>query len=318
MTRVRPHGGPERLFPVLVAVLLALAGCSRASGRIGPTPLKNLPNTPVLLVHGYNPRSCPGADVTHAQWGGVYLELTRGGWRAPILPVSYYACDHDGVDITGYGPTTPAGATSSISPGTPRVHYDQNTSIDEIAHDLGWFVYDTFGRSGTPVDLVGSSMGGLVIRDLLYRVAQGDSRFPPRLAVEHAVTFSTPFRGYGRGTSLACPVATFQCQQFAVGSPLLATLNADPQPPQGDGGTTWAVVGSSAGCDFVPAASSLGVSGVERVDYLTPCYGHVAYLWDFDPDSNAAVRISRPDGSTISSKTAQHSLSWLLTTLAGK
>jgi hypothetical protein len=149
-------------------------------------------------------------------------------------------------------------------------------------------------------------------------VAKKDPDFPPELAVDYAVTFSTPFRGYGDGTSLACPVATLECGQFAVGSALLDQLNADLQPPQGDGGTTWVAVGSSAGCDFVPSSSSLGVVGVERVDYLSPCYGHVAYLWDFNPDSTASTQITRPDGSTQSSKTALHSLSWLVTTLAGK
>lgn len=318
MIHVRSPRRPSRLTAALAATLIAVVGCSHGTGRVGPTPLKNLPHTPVLLVHGYNSHTCPGADVTHAQWGGAYLELTRAGWKGPILPVSYYACDQDGVDITGYGPTVPAGATPTITAGNPRVHYDQDTNIDQIAHDLGWFIYHQYGRDGTPVDLVASSMGGLIIRDLLYRVAHHDARFPPKLAVDHVVTFSTPYRGFGDGKSTACPVSTFECGQFAVGSSLLAELNADAQLPEGDGGTTWAAVGSSAGCDFVPTASSLGVVGVQRVDYLAPCYGHVGYLWDFNPTSDASARITQPDGTTTSTQTALHSLGWLVTTLAGK
>jgi hypothetical protein len=303
---------------VFVVALIAAAGCSVSFPTPGPTLPAVLPDTPVLLVHGYNSAFCPGADVTRAQWGGVYLELTRAGWRGPVLPVSYYACDRDGVDITGYGPTAPAGATPGISAGTPRVRYDQNTSIDQLAHDLGWFIHYSFTRAGRPVDLVASSMGGLIVRDLLYRVAQHDPDFPPELAVTHVVTFSTPYRGYGAtGSDPICPVATVECGQFAVGSSLITGLNEDPQPPQGDGGTSWTAAGSSAGCDFVPTTSSLALPGATHVDYLSPCYTHTGYLWDGKPDADASARITRPDGSTTSTSSAPHSLSWLVSTIAG-
>jgi pimeloyl-ACP methyl ester carboxylesterase len=295
-----------------------LVACSNTSGRVGPTPLKNAPQTPVLFVHGYNAAACPGADVARAQWGLAYLELNRVGWRGPLLPVSYYTCDHDGVDITGYGPSVPSGAEPTISAGTPRVHYDQNTSIDQLAHDLAWFVYLTYARSGTPVDLVGISMGGLIIRDLLFRVARHDAGFPPKILVTHAVTFSTPYLGYGgQGSSSICPVATVECGQFAVGSPLLTELNAGGQLPQGEGGTSWAAAGSSAGCDFVPASSSLGITGALRIDYAKPCYTHPGYLYDADPDSDAAAKITRPDGSTSETDSAQHSLRWMLSAIVG-
>ena len=313
----RPARGTVRLIAVVAATLLTVAGCS--SGTLVRGLPGKLPTAPVLLVHGYNAASCPGADVTHAQWGSVYLALTKAGWRGPILPVSYYECDHDGVDITGYGRTVPAGATAAVTAGTPRVHYDQNTSIDQIAQDLGWFVYHSYGRTGTAVDLVGISMGGLIIRDLLYRVSEHDPRFPPRVVVTRAVTFSTPYRGYGgTGTSSICPVVTTECVQFAVGSTFISMLTADAKPPQGDGGTSWAAAGSSAGCDLVPTTSSLGLPGAERIDYLKPCYAHTAYLYDNSEPDDASAKITEPDGSTTSTDAAPHSLNWLVTTLTGK
>lgn len=301
-------------FAALLAGALVLAGCSS-----GPStaPNRELPDTPVVFVHGYNEGACPGVDVTHAVWGGAYLELTRAGWRGPLLPVSYFACDHDGVDVTGYGPSVPAGAGPTITAGTPRVRYDQNTSIDQLAHDLGWFVYDNYTRAGLPVDLVAVSMGGLIVRDLLYRVAHQDADFPPKLTVTHAVTISTPYLGYGvPGGSAICPVMTVECQEFAVGSPLITLLNADHQPPEGDGGTTWAAAGSSAGCDFVPTTTSLGLAGAQRIDYLSPCYTHVNYLFDGDPRLNATAHLVAPDGTTTTTTTAPHSLRWLLQVLA--
>jgi len=319
MTHLRAPGGRARSIAALGAALIVAAGCSNHSGTIGPKPLGELPDTPVVFVHGYNPASCPGVDATHAVWGGVYLELDKAGWKGPLLPVSYYACDTFGVDITGYGPTTPDGATPTVTPGTPRTHYDQNTSIDQLAHDLGWFVYNTYTREGKPVDLVAASMGGLIIRDLLYRVEHNDPNFPPKISVTRAVTFSTPYVGYGgTGSDSICPVDTVECRQFAVGSPLMNELNSGAQPPQGDGGTTWTAVGSSSGCDFVPTSSSLALAGATRVDYHLPCYTHVGYLWDTNPDSNATAVITQPDGSTSSTDTELHSLSWLVTTLAGK
>lgn len=318
MTRLRAPGGPARSITAVAVALIVAAGCSGRSGTIGPKPLGKLPDTPVVLVHGYNPASCPGVDATHAVWGAAYLQLKKAGWKAPLLPVSYYACDTYGVDITGYGPTAPVGATSTVTPGVPRTHYDQNTSIDQLAHDLGWFVYDTYTRDGTPVDLVAVSMGGLIVRDLLYRVAHHDPNFPPKVMVTRAVTFSTPYAGYGgTGPSSICKVDTLECQQFAVGSALMSELNSDSQPPQGDGGTTWAVAGSSTGCDFVPTSSSLALAGATRVDYHVPCYTHSSYLYDTNPDSNATAEITQPDGSKSSTDAALHSLSWLVTTLAG-
>lgn len=305
----------RRRCGVLLAAVLTVglgAGCSRSNG----SGRSELPATPVLLVHGYS-TTCP-TDVTHSVWGGAYLAFTHAGWGGPVLPMSYYGCDRDGVDITGYGPSVPAGGAPTIVASPPRAQYDQNTSIDQLAHDLGWFVYDSFSRSGTPVDLVGASMGGLIIRDLLHHFAKHDAGYPPHLEVTHAVTFSTPHRGYGApGGSAVCPIVTLECRQFAVGSALINELNADRKPPQGDGGTTWTVVGSSAGCDFVPSSSSLGMAAVQRVDYLKPCYGHVTYLWDSNPNEDATVRITGPDGAMSTTRTARHSLAWLVSTLAG-
>lgn len=320
MTRLRAPRGAARSIAAVSAALIVAAGCSGGpSGTTSRTPLGNLPDTPVIFVHGYNPGSCPGVDVTHAVWGGAYIELTKAGWRGPLLPVSYYACDHDGVDITGYGPTAPASATPTITADPPRARYDQNVSIDQLAHDLGWFVYDTYTRTGTPVDLVAVSMGGLIVRDLLYRVAHHDPNLPPEVAVTHAVTFSTPYLGYGgTGSASICPVETLECQQFATGSSLMNELNSDAQPPQGNGGTSWAVAGSSSGCDFVPTSSSLALAGAERIDYHVPCYTHAGYLWDTNPASDAAARITQPDGTTKSTDAALHSLSWLVATLAGR
>src|SRR6266516_1710289 len=103
---------------VFVAGLLALsAACSPSPGpgrRVGAEPDPTA--TPVVLVHGFSSAACPGTDVTRNIWGAATLELARAGWStAHLVPVSFYTCDTDGVDITGYGADVPSGATAAVT-----------------------------------------------------------------------------------------------------------------------------------------------------------------------------------------------------------
>jgi hypothetical protein len=168
-----------------VGLLVAGAGLVAAAPVGAETPAPEA--TPVVMVRGYSWSSCPGSDVDQDAWGGAHLELYGAGWTGPLVPVSFYACDSDGVDITGYGPIVPKGETPEITPGHPRVAYDQDTSLDVLAHDLAWFSYDSYPLAGTPVDVVGGSLGGLIVRDALLRVAQHEASFPPYLFEPRAV-----------------------------------------------------------------------------------------------------------------------------------
>ena len=90
------------------------------------------------------------------------------------------------------------------------------------------------------------------------------------------VTFSTPFAGAMIPT---CHGDT-ECQQLAPDSAFTLQLRK-LGAPQFTGGTLWLTVGSSAGCDFVPTSSSLGLpKATFALDYTSPCYAHAAYAWD--------------------------------------
>jgi hypothetical protein len=296
----------------VAALVLLSAGAfsavhSLASSSDAPDPA----SLPVIMVHGYSPAQCPAFDSTHSVWGGLYVELDDAGWSGPLLPVTFYRCDTDGVDITGYGATPPGGATPTVTAASPRVPYTQATSIGQLAHDLAWFTYDTYSAAGTAVDLVGSSMGGLVMRDALARVAAGDPAFPPYLLVSQAVTISTPNAGYGTpSTAPDLCGATTECDQMAAGSSFMADLETHADP-QGRDGTAWTVVGSSAGCDLVPAASALAMPGAEQVDFRAPCYEHEGYLWDFGTDADATATITPPGREPVRVTAAPRSLVWL-------
>jgi hypothetical protein len=312
--------GRWALAAVLAAVLVAavVIGVRHRSTVTHGRPQGAATATPVIMVHGYSAAACPGSDVTHKLWGGAYLELAHAGWApAELLPVSYYRCDTNGVDITGYGPDVPAGAAAAVTAGTPRVGYTTDTPIEQLAHDLAWFVYDTYARSGRPVDLVGVSMGGLIIRDALYRVAVRDPDFPRYLYVPRAVTISTPHAGYlTTATNRSICGGTTECDEFAIDSPFIADLAARAADPQGRGGTAWTVLGSSRGCDLVPATSTLAMPAAERVDYLTPCYTHTSYLWDLGAADDATARVSAPGSATaVLDRSAPRALSWLAAAL---
>jgi hypothetical protein len=287
-------------------VLLASAGVAFPMVDAAASP----ETTPVVLVHGYSNASCPGTDVTHDVWGGVYLELSWADWQARVLPVSFYACDSDGVDITGYGPSIPDGATTRITSGHPRVRYKQDTSIRRLAHDLAWFVYLRYTEAGRPVDLVGSSLGGLITRTALYRVAVHDAAFPPYLFVARSVTISAPHAGIGK--SIPCG-DTLECHEMRAGSDFMNRLVESAPDPQGAGGTKWTQVGSSAGCDLLPVSTTLAMSA-EKVDYLSPCYQHSEYVWDFDSSNDATIQVTDA-GTTTTTDNAPRSLAWLVQTL---
>jgi hypothetical protein len=265
--------------------------------------------TPVLMVHGYSSPACPGSDVGNV-WSGMYADLWVARWTAPVMPVLFYKCDSDGVDITGYGPTVPSGATTDIIAGPPRVAYTQATPIEQIAHDLAWFVYDRYTSTGTPVDLVGVSMGGLIVRDALYRVAVHDPSFPPSIQVARAVGLSTPNAGLGTlATDASLCNATVQCNEMASDSPFMTDLMANAMNPQGDGGTAWTQIGSTAGCDLVPGTSSLAMPSATRIDYTLPCYTHIGYLADGSLTGDATVNFATPGAATATTYTTElHSL----------
>lgn len=264
----------------------------------------------MILVRGYAGwKNCPGADVTRAYWGDAILKFFEVGWQAHVLPLSFYQCDSDGVDMTGYGPRVPAGATPAVTSGSPRVAYTSDTPMRRLAHDLAWFVYDQFSKQGTPVDLVGFSMGGLLIRYAIYRVAARDPEFPSLLDVPRAVTIASPHAGLP-DASVCGP--TLQCRAMVRGSAFMTDLVKHALDPQGSHGTAWTVAGSGSKCDLVPAWSALGMPAARRVRYIKPCYAHGDYLWDYSDASDASMQVTVPFASSADTITnGPHLLRWL-------
>jgi pimeloyl-ACP methyl ester carboxylesterase len=242
--------------------------------------------TPVILVHGYNNKagSCQGIALA-TYWNNAKVELTTRAAipASDVVPVAYYGCDTNGIDITGYGPGVSYPFTMTSGTVKPRAGHTSQTSITRVAQDLAWFIHNEYTLKGRPVNIVGHSMGGLISREALRRVQAGDAAFPPAIDVRDVLTMSTPHNGWGT----QCKQNT-QCAQMSDGSAFLTELQTNPAP-QGAQGTHWwamGVVGIEPGqayltatCDFIPTNSAVAVQGTHLL-YSKPCYKHNGYLTD--------------------------------------
>jgi triacylglycerol esterase/lipase EstA (alpha/beta hydrolase family) len=239
----------------------------------------------IVFVHGYIAGSCPGMDAVKF-WGGLerFFAVVGGVPAQDMATVSYYKCDIDGYDIAGDNSTH--NNPFVLSSGRPRSGVTQNASIDRLSRNLAWFVFSNYTSQSLTVNLVGHSMGGLIIREALQHVQAHDPAYPPSLRVAHVVTISSPFGG------LVWPGCNdVQCKQFAPGSAYLKRLWANPYP-QGAGGTKWTSIGS-LGCDIVSARSAISVRSTKIV-YTAPCYSHAGYLADLSRTLDAVA--SAPAG----------------------
>jgi pimeloyl-ACP methyl ester carboxylesterase len=298
--RGRAAAAPPRLLQLNQSS--AAPALSDRTGDLRPTsPVRPIPpvtaqpvapapsSAPVLYLHGalLGP-GCVGTDVTGPA-GGLAAVLRRLHWTGPVHSVTYYCADstRGAVDIRGAARPT------------------ADTSITDIARLLAWYVYRTYSSRGVAVDLVGHSMGGLIIRDALLHA--GQRGFPAYLRVRDVVTISTPHTGIP--TRASCPL---QCQQMSYGSAYLAGLARPGGPPQGRGGTTWTEIGGSP-CDYIPGESTLALGAALRVDLsgtAPTCYTHVSYLGDVSSARDLPATVTLPNGR-VEHVTGPHALEWV-------
>jgi triacylglycerol esterase/lipase EstA (alpha/beta hydrolase family) len=244
----------------VLATLLVLTACGSTVTGTGSKGSTTSAPVPVVFVHGATAGLCPGLDVK--KWSaGIATAMTNAGWPASLLDsVGFDRCDTDYSE-----------RISSALLVTP---------LSSIAHDLAWYVYNHYTARGQTVDLVGHSMGGMLIRYAMTRIAADDPAYPSRVLVRDVVTFSSPYRGVT--TTAICAVRTaVACTDLQAGSMFVSRLT-DAVPA----GQRWVVFGSSA-CDFIPAADSTIAPGATGVVYGRPCYSHTAYLTDTSIDRDA-------------------------------
>ncbi|RJL20814.1 hypothetical protein D5H75_38820 [Bailinhaonella thermotolerans] len=193
-------------------------------------------------MHGLDTGANTDCRASH----GEMRELLREyGWSGPIQTVAYYKGDR---------------RCDLAVPG--RSKFDANTSIATLGKALANLVYDKHSRHGRAVDLVGTSMGGLIVRAALTGVQRKEKGFPPYLYVEDAVTLGTPHNG---GYSGSCH-DKLQCHQMrkADGGKLARWLSTRPQSPGFR--TDWTVIGSEAD-QTVPGSYAVALPAPHKILY---------------------------------------------------
>lgn len=282
---------------VVAVTVTVVVATGRKSGNAKPT---------ILLVHGYAlTTGCAGGDV-RLYWSGLTSALIASGSTDPVVPLSYYQCDTNGTSMD-----EPARANQYFTSSSDSAGYTKSTDLRHLGYVLAWYVYDTYTSKGQTVDLVGHSMGGLMIRWALSRVAAHDSAFPPSLKVANVVTISTPYGGAIREVkNLAACADSLECQQFEAGSSFLAALAAGPAPA-----ADWTAMGGGS-CDLMSAASATDVQPAHHLSWTQPCYDHSKILFDDNQGLDATATFSNPGNATpTTTESAPHSLAAVIRAL---
>ncbi|MEU6672156.1 hypothetical protein [Streptomyces sp. NPDC046727] len=176
---------------------------------------------PVFFVKGYTP-----GDTCGAKWNSAAKLFNRSGWKGTLHRVGFYEEDDAGCDVRI----------------DPQRKGTVDTSLKVLGRGLAWEIYNRYSARGQTVDLVGHSMGGLIIRAALAGYAKGDPDWPPVLLVEDAVNLGTPQKA--ARLSGVC-LSNLQCREMYYPNGAFRRW-LGPTLAQAQGGTDWTLIGSNA------------------------------------------------------------------------
>jgi hypothetical protein len=292
------------------AIIALLAGAATliaaASAAAAPERTDSF-DEPVYLVKGY----APGDDRPRcdSRWRSAISAMHRRGWIGQLVRVGFYAWDtpDTGCDVN---------LTQGHAPGS------RNTSIRDLGKSLAWNIYNVYSSKGKSIDLVGHSMGGLIIRAALAGYQRREPGWPGRggeeLYVEDVVTLGTPHAGTPFFVNAACSaLSTRQCEEMKPGSRFMSWLAKTPNP-QAAGGTDWTLIGSSSDEVAPPeTATPRSMGAHHRVAYpLAEALSHSKlrsttrgrFRMHYQNHGDPKVHFRADGASPI--KATQHSLYW--------
>jgi hypothetical protein len=213
----------------------------------------------VLLLHGYNPTSTStdcGRTFDH-----MVARMRQAGVSERMVKVGYYSGDRGcDVSLRSYG------------------GFDDRGSWKEIAKALSAYIRVEYTARGVAVDVVGHSMGGLIIRAAVLGAQIHEPGFSTPIDVRNVVTLGTPHDGAAWYSKL-CRLG--QCSSLRPGSSDITWLNQDGHP-QGLRGTEFTVIASRV--DRVtpdPSGLHMDLPASHKITYC--CVAHAGdggYLHD--------------------------------------
>lgn len=231
----------------LALALLVTAGVTACQPR---PPAKD---RPVIFIHGWSAFG-NGVDCT-TSFGSLETSLRSAGFTGPMITIGFYDSDRNcDVSLRDWGSV------------------DNSSSWKELSKAFSTYVHETYTKKGIAVDVVGHSMGGLIVRGAVKGTAAREAGFSAPLKVEDVVTLAAPHEGaawYSSGCLWG------QCSGLKPSASEITWVKQDGNP-QGVDGTDWTVVGSTAD-DVVPDESALAMmvpdarkvrySSLEHSDY---------------------------------------------------
>jgi pimeloyl-ACP methyl ester carboxylesterase len=174
---------------------------------------------PIYFVHGIQASVTGHPKANCNQWNTAIKAYKAGGHNSESNTVAYYKGD--------------------TNCNTRIGSYENGVGVKELGRKLAWDIYNRYTKNGRSVDVVGHSMGGLIIRAAVTGVAKKEKNWPSKLYVEDAVTIGTPHTGT-KWWAKACKLQA--CKDMAPGSAFMKWLTPNPQSAQG---TDWTVIGSA-------------------------------------------------------------------------
>lgn len=228
-------------------VALAVAALLLALGASGCRPADR--TKPVLLIHGW---SATGGTSCASTFDPMITRLQAQGFTGPFVKVGFYTGD-TGCDMTlrDWG------------------SFDNGSSWKAVAKAFSSFVAATYTSQGITVDVVGYSMGGNIARGAVWGAQKGEAGFSGPLKVEDVVTLGAPHDGAAWFSSFCL---WGQCSTLKPGAADIDWLDGNGDP-QGQGGTEWTVIGSTADA-VTPAASATQMSVPDARKVVYPDVPH--------------------------------------------
>jgi Putative serine esterase (DUF676) len=220
----------------------------------------------IVLVHGLDAAGQSGVDCDD-YWGDLRNYLNANGFAdRQIVTVGYYDGDRNCVDISSsWDPELGNSYFTGVGAHGAGVNgHSAEAAIEHLGYHLAWWIYNNYSSRGIPVDVVGHSMGGLMIRFAVGKVDGGHDAFPPTLIVHDAITLGTPHGG-SRQKIFNTVCGQRQCSQMRPGDGFLKSLEAEAWNPQGTGGTDWTSFGSDND-QWVAADRAVGTSENRKTD----------------------------------------------------
>ncbi|MFF8697219.1 esterase/lipase family protein [Streptomyces sp. NPDC015144] len=233
-----------------MAALLALATPGAADPGPTPPPRDDSATETVYMVKGYDDTGdVPGVSCAY-RWNTAIKALKQWGWKkskGTFVRVGFYAKDTGSCDIN-----------LAKKDGT------RDLGIKELGRRLAWNIYLNHSRWGRSVDVIGHSMGSLIIRAALAGTERHEKNWPPYVYIEDAVTLGGPHHGAWVAEFCGIVDNNRQCKDMAATSDFMAWLRRT-DAAQGNGGTDWTAIGSEADDAVLPGSSTPRGVGVRHL-----------------------------------------------------